>query len=207
MHIPPFDNDNKPIIDVENNIVPNIYFNIVKLSKDEEFSICLRDHEICIVPATGTIEVNIGGKTFENVGNRITDVWDGEPECVYIPCNQNSLIKCISKNCELFIAGAKYDKILEPFVVRSDDIDLIQYGSDDTKTHRKIKHLLGQKQSNKVGRLLVSELFTVGAGGWSGFPSHKHDTDRLPLETKHDETYNFRFKPNHGSALQLLQSE
>ena len=29
MHIPPFDNDNKPIIDIENNIVPNIYFNTV----------------------------------------------------------------------------------------------------------------------------------------------------------------------------------
>ena len=42
MHIPPFDNDNKPIIDIENNIVPNIYFNIVKLSKNEEFSICLK---------------------------------------------------------------------------------------------------------------------------------------------------------------------
>ena len=38
MHIPPFDNKNKPLIDIENNIVPNIYFNIVKLSKDEEFT-------------------------------------------------------------------------------------------------------------------------------------------------------------------------
>jgi 5-deoxy-glucuronate isomerase len=36
----------------------------------------------------------------------------------------------------------------------------------------------------------------VGQGGWSGFPSHKHDTDRLPDETRHDETYNFRFRPN-----------
>ena len=43
MHIPPFDNDNKPIIDIENNIVPNIYFNIVKLSQNEEFSICLKN--------------------------------------------------------------------------------------------------------------------------------------------------------------------
>ena len=41
-----------------------------------------------------------------------------------------------------------------------------------------------------VGRLLVSELFTVGSGGWSGFPSHKHDTDRIPDESRHDETYN-----------------
>ena len=45
------------------------------------------------------------------------------------------------------------------------------------------------------------------SGGWSGFPSHKHDTDRLPQETRHDETYNFRFKPNYGSGLQMLQRE
>ena len=151
--------------------------------------------------------MEISNKTFENIGNRKTDVWDGEPECIYIPCNQEAKIKCVSRNCELFLAGAKYDTILEPFVIRSNEIDLVQYGSDETKTHRKIKHLLGQNQSKKVGRLLVSELFTVGTGGWSGFPSHKHDTDRLPLETKHDEAYNFRFRPNHGSALQLLQAE
>ena len=99
------------------------------------------------------------------------------------------------------------DQVLDPFAVRADEIDLVQYGSDDTKTHRKIKHILGQKQHGKVGRLLVSELFTVGAGGWSGFPSHKHDTDRLPTETRHDETYNFRFKPNWGSGVQMLQRE
>jgi hypothetical protein len=72
-----------------------------------------------------------------------------------------------------------------------DELDLVQYGSDDTKTHRKIKHILGQKQNDRVGRLLVSRAVHRGAGGWSGFPSHKHDTDRLPDETRHDETYNF----------------
>ena len=110
---------------------------------------------------------------------------------------------CMSENAEVFIAGAKYDKVLIPFDVR--EYDLVQYGSDETKTHRKIKHILGQKQHDKVGRLLVSELYTVGAGGWSGFPSHKHDTNRIPKETRHDETYNFRFKPNWGSGLQMLQ--
>ena len=97
--------------------------------------------------------------------------------------------------------------MLDPFEVRAKDIDLVQYGSDETKTHRKIKHILGQRYHDRVGRLLVSELFTVGQGGWSGFPSHKHDTDRLPVETRHDETYNFRFRPNYGSGLQMLQRE
>jgi 5-deoxy-glucuronate isomerase len=66
---------------------------------------------------------------------------------------------------------------------------------------------VGQRHHGSVGRLLVSELYTVGQGGWSGFPSHKHDADRLPLETRHDETYNFRFRPPHGSGLQMLQRE
>ena len=41
----------------------------------------------------------------------------------------------------------------------------------------------------KILFTLCNELYTVGQGGWSGFPPHKHDSDRLPNETKHDETY------------------
>jgi 5-deoxy-glucuronate isomerase len=157
------------------------------------------------VPATGSVDVEVEGMTFARLGNRGADVWDGEPEGVYVPVGTKVTIICVSDETETFIAGAKYDKVLEPFDVR--EHDLVQYGSDDTKTHRKIKHIIGQKQRDKVGRLLVSELFTVGAGGWSGFPSHKHDTDRLPDESRHDETYNFRFRPNWGSGLQMLQRE
>jgi 5-deoxy-glucuronate isomerase len=207
MHKPPFDNKNMAIIEAGNSDVPLNYFNIVKLKKNEQFVSHVTGYETCLVPATGSIDINVGNKSFKNIGGRGTDVWDGEPECVYIPTGQECEIKCTSETTEIFIAGAKYDKVLVPFEVRNHELDLIQYGSDDTKTHRKIKHILGQKQAGRVGRLLVSELFTVGAGGWSGFPSHKHDTDRLPLETRHDETYNFRFRPNHGSGVQLLQTE
>ncbi len=205
MHIAPYDNRNSPIVDAENAAVPLNYFNIVKLTKGQAFEYQVPGYETCIVPATGTVDVEIEGVSFTQLGNRGADVWDGEPEGVYAPVGAKVTIVCTSEATETFIAGAKYDKVLEPFDVR--EPDLVQYGSDDTKTHRKIKHILGQKQHDKVGRLLVSELFTVGAGGWSGFPSHKHDTNRLPDETRHDETYNFRFRPNWGSGLQMLQRE
>ena len=205
MHIAPYDNKNRPIVDAENAAVPLNYFNIVKLTKGQAFEYQVPGYETCIVPATGTVDVEIEGVSFTKLGNRGADVWDGEPEGVYAPVGAKVTIVCTSEATETFIAGAKYDKVLEPFDVR--EPDLVQYGSDDTKTHRKIKHILGQKQHDKVGRLLVSELFTVGAGGWSGFPSHKHDTNRLPDETRHDETYNFRFRPNWGSGLQMLQRE
>ena len=205
MHIAPYDNRNQPIVDVDDTTVPLNYFNIVKLTKGQSFNYQVPGYETCIVPATGSLDIEVEGTRFSALGNRGVDVWDGEPEGVYIPSGAKATFTCASESAETFVARAKYEKVLAPFAVLKDDIDLVQYGSDDTKTHRKIKHILGQKQHDKVGRLLVSELFTVGAGGWSGFPSHKHDTNRLPDETRHDETYNFRFRPNHGSGLQMLQ--
>ncbi|MBX2881301.1 MAG: 5-deoxy-glucuronate isomerase [Granulosicoccus sp.] len=205
MHIAPYDNHNNPIVDVDNPTVPLNYFNIVKLNQDDVFEYQVKSYETCIAPATGTVDVFVEGVSFSALGNRGEDVWDGEPEGVYVPVGAKARLACVSESAEIFVAGARYDEVLEPFDVRADAIDLVQYGSDDTKTHRKIKHILGQKQHGKVGRLLVSELFTVGQGGWSGFPSHKHDTDRLPEESRHDETYNFRFRPKYGSGVQMLQ--
>ncbi len=207
MHIAPHNNQNRPIVDVDHDLVPLNYFNIVKLKEGEVFEYAVPGYETCIVPATGTVDVDVEGAVFKALGKRGADVWDGEPEGVYAPSGAKVRLTCVSDATETFIAGAKYDKVLQPFDVRTDEIDLVQYGSDDTKTHRKIKHILGANYHDKVGRLLVSELYTVGAGGWSGFPSHKHDTDRLPDETRHDETYNFRFRPNYGSGLQMLQRE
>jgi 5-deoxy-glucuronate isomerase len=207
MHIAPHDNQNKPIVDVNDELVPLNYFNIVKLKRGETFEYAVPGYETCIVPATGTVDVDVDGAVYPAVGGRCVDVWDGEPEGVYVPVGAKVRLTCTSDATEIFVAGAKYDRILEPFDVRADALDVVQYGSDDTKTHRKIKHILGAHHHDKVGRLLVSELYTVGQGGWSGFPSHKHDTDRLPDETRHDETYNFRFRPNYGSGLQMLQRE
>ena len=205
MHIAPFNNNNAPIVDVDDATVPLNYFNILKLKKGEAFEYQVPGYETCIVPATGSVDIEVEGMRFPALGNRGEDVWDGEPEGAYVPSSAKVTIVCVTDDTETFVAGAKYDKVLTPFDVRQHD--LVQYGSDDTKTHRKIKHILGQKQHEQVGRLLVSELFTVGQGGWSGFPSHKHDINRLPDETRHDETYNFRFKPKWGSGVQMLQRE
>lgn len=207
MHIAPFDNQNKPIVDADDPTVPLNYFNIVNLKKGEAFEYSVPGYETCIVPATGSVDVNVEGFKAHDLGGRVEDVWGGEPEGVYVPTAAKAEFVCTSDTAEIYIAGARYDKVLDAFAVRSDELDLVQYGSDDTKTHRKIKHILGTKYHDRVGRLLVSELFTVGQGGWSGFPAHKHDTDNLPHETRHDETYNFRFKPNHGSGVQILQRE
>jgi len=211
MHIPPYDNRNRPIVDVGDDAVPLAYFNIVRLRRGERFDSSVPGYETCLVPAHGTVDVEVraggaGGRLFEAIGSR-PSIWEGDPSAVYVPVGSSAQIICRSESAEVFVGGARFDEAYEPFEVRPASIDPIQYGSDETKTHRKIKHILGQKPPGTVGRLLVSELFTVGAGGWSGYPPHKHDTDRLPEESRHNEIYNFRFRPDNGFGLQLLQRD
>lgn len=205
MHVPPHDNANRPIVDADDARVPLVYYNVVRLAAGEAFDYRVAGYETCVVPATGTVDVHAGTR-FEEIGQRREDVWDGEPEGVYVPAGMDARIVARTE-AEVFVAGARHAETLEPFAVRADDLEVVQYGSDETKTHRRIVHVLGAGCHGRVGRLLVSELFTVGEGGWSGFPSHKHDTDRLPEESRHDECYGFRFKPSHGSGMQMMQRE
>jgi 5-deoxy-glucuronate isomerase len=53
----------------------------------------------------------------------------------------------------------------------------------------------------------VSELFTVGQGAGRAFPATSTTPTAFRDETRHDECYNFRFKPDYGSGLQMLQRE
>jgi 5-deoxy-glucuronate isomerase len=202
-HIPPFDNQNRAIVGADDGTTPLCYFNHVKLKRGERFSHQVSGYETMLVPATGSCDVTVAGECFSAVGKRV-HLWEGDPEGVYVPVGAQADIVCVSDSLDLMIGGGRFDQTLQPFDVRQGGIDKIQYGSDETKTHRKIKHILGQKNASRRGRLLVSELFTVGAGGWSGFPPHKHDTERGTQETLYQEVYQFRFNPDHGFGAQFV---
>jgi 5-deoxy-glucuronate isomerase len=206
-HIPPYDNQNRAIVDRDDATTPLCYFNHVRLKKGERFVHNVAGYETLLMPTVGTCDVQVGEHHFATIGKR-EHLWGGDPEAVYVPVGASAEITCVSDRLDLLIGGGRYDEVLQPFAVRQDDVDKIQYGSDDTKTHRKIKHILGQKNASLRGRLLVSELFTVGAGGWSGFPPHKHDTERVTdgaaHETEYQEVYQFRFNPDHGFGAQFV---
>lgn len=210
-HIPPFDNNNQAIIDVNDEVTPLCYFNQVVLEQEQSFQHNVPGYETVIVLAGGTCCITVSkdgeSQTFDNIGQR-KSVWDGNPEAVYVPLGYTAEITCVSEQADVMIAGGQFEASLTPFCVREENVDIVQYGSDETKTHRKIKHVLGQSNSEQRGRLLVSELFTVGAGGWSGFPPHKHDEDRIKQdgskETLYEEVYQFRFNPDFGFGAQFL---
>ena len=201
-HIVGYDNHNQPIVKENNQRVPLCYFNRIILKANEKYSYHLAKHESVAVLSYGTCDIFVDGEIFEKVGVR-DSLWNGKADAVYAPLDSKVEISAITDS-EIFVAGGIYEKKLTAFRIMPDDVQKIQYGSDDTKTHRKILHILGKNAEGKVGRLLVSELFTVGKGGWSGFPPHKHDTDRMPLENRFEEVYHFRFLPEKGFGAQFL---
>ena len=68
MHIPPQDNHNKPIIDIDDVRVPLNYFNILKLVEGQTFEYHVPGYETGIVPATGTVDVDVEGEIFAAIG-------------------------------------------------------------------------------------------------------------------------------------------
>ena len=107
MHIPPHDNQNRAIVDLNDAHVPLAYFNIVRLRAGSTFDYRTPGYETCVVPATGTVTVETTGETFAAIGQRGVDVWDGEPEGVYVPVGLPARLTCRSDHAEIFVAGER----------------------------------------------------------------------------------------------------
>ena len=66
---------------------------------------------------------------------------------------------------------------------------------------RTVHHILREKDSANV--LLAGETFNE-PGKWSSYPPHKHDQNRYPKETKLEEVYFFKVKPENKFGLMRL---
>lgn len=197
-----FSNNNQPIVDETNDTLSLVHFNIVRLQYDELFTQRLAKHESVLVVLSGTCRIEVEGTTFETVGQR-KDIWDGRADSVYVPVGGQAVVTALSKTCEIAIAGGIYDKTLEPFRIGPEDVDMVDVGSPETKTRRRIYHILGKNGDGRAGNLLVSELY-CDEGCWSGYPAHKHDEEKGEEESEFEELYHYHFRPQTGFGGQFI---
>ncbi|HWB46945.1 MAG TPA: 5-deoxy-glucuronate isomerase [Hyphomicrobiaceae bacterium] len=186
-----------------------IYFDVLRLARGEERVVDLPGFEVHLVPFTGTMDVEIDGTSFPGVGHRAS-IWDGHADSLYAGAGHPITLRAATDNLEVAVAGGVTDQRFEPFRVRPDQVRCVEVGSTETKSRRRICHLLGQNGAGRAGNLLVSELYAE-EGCWSGYPPHKHDTDRVEpdkamaqvVETDHEELYHFRYRPETGFGAQF----
>lgn len=189
------DNANKPILPGGAGAVPHVYFNLIRLKRGDGFSLSLPGYETAHVVQSGNVDITVDGETFADVGRR-QDIWSGLADSVYAGSGAQVAIRANSDRAQVAIAGGTFETKYAPFRVTPDEVDMVDVGSSETHSHRRIFHILGQNAAGRAGNLLISELY-CDDGNWSGFPPHKHDTEG-DGETAHEEVYHYRFRPENG---------
>jgi 5-deoxy-glucuronate isomerase len=150
---------------------------------------------------SGQAEVAAGDTSFQDVGRRAT-IWEGPADSVYCGTAARVTVRALRDGTEVAVAGAACTQPFAPFRITPEEVEMVEVGSHDTHSRRRIFHILGQNGAGRSGTLLVSELYG-DPGCWSGYPPHKHDTDRLPEETNHEEIYHYRYRPETGFGAQF----
>jgi len=199
-----YENNNKPIVDDSSVCLSISYFNIIKLKAGKNHEIFMDGYESVWVVMSGNCNISVDDILFKNIGKR-KNIWSGKAESVYVPIR--SKVKVVANtDVEIAVGGGKCEERHEPFFIGQDEVQMVDVGSSETKSHRQIFHILGQHHKDRCGRLLISELWAE-EGCWSGYPPHKHDTDNLPEETDFEEIYHYRFNPDNGFGGQYLMLE
>lgn len=195
------DNRNQPLVQLHDGALELSYFNRLQLRAGESHTLEVPGCELLCVVLSGQAGIGVGGTSFERVGRR-ANIWDGPADSVYCGTGTPVIVRALCDGTEIAVAGGVCGGSFAPFRITPEEVEMVEVGSAATHSRRRIFHILGQNAVGRAGNLLVSELYG-DAGCWSGYPPHKHDTDRLPEETHYEEIYHYRYRPETGFGAQF----
>jgi 5-deoxy-glucuronate isomerase len=196
-----FDNGNRPLAEPGSGPLSLVYFNLVRLQAGASHTFSVPDCETICVVLSGQADIAAGAQKFQHVGRR-ADVWSGPADSVYCGTSARVTLRALRDGTEIAVAGGRCSQPFAPFRISPEEVTVVEVGSRETHSRRRIFHVLGQNGADRAGNLLVSELH-ADDGCWSGYPPHKHDTERPPEETDFEEIYHYRFRPETGFGAQF----
>ncbi len=200
-HLRAHDNRNRPLIEPGGAGSVLCYFNLLRLSAGESHTLDVPSCELLCVVLSGRADIAACAQEFKNIGRRAT-LWEGQADSVYCGTCPRITVRAQRDGTEVAVAGGICHQPFAPFRIAPEEVEMVEVGSAETHSRRRIYHVLGQNGAGRAGNLLVSELY-VDAGCWSGYPPHKHDTERPPDETDFEEIYHYRFRPETGFGAQF----
>ena len=196
-----YDNRNQPIVDGRSDVLSLCYFNLLRLTQGEIYRQQIENFETVYVVLTGNCNMKVDGQAFTDIGQR-QDIWSGNADSVYVPPGGTVVLTANEDDTQLAVAGGRCDERFSSFRISPEDVDMVEVGSIETNSRRRIFHILGKNADGRAGNLLVSELY-ADKGCWSGYPPHKHDEERGNQESEFEEIYHYRFRPETGFGAQI----
>ena len=168
-----------------------ITFGMLMLKPGKSYKGNTGNKETAFIIVSGTCAVEAGGKLYKSVGNRKT-FFSGKASSVYMPPKTSYTITAVT-DLEVAIAAVPTNKGGEVTVVRPKDTIPAVYGVRNCQ--RKVNFLIYDQVN--ASRIIVGETFHA-SGGWSGYPPHKHDKNKLPIESANEEVYMIKSEPEEG---------
>ena len=176
-------------------------FGLLNLSDGQSWERALADQEAVLVVLSGRCDVAVGGTAWANIGGR-AEVFDGKPAVVYAP-PKSSLSVTGRGPVEVALCCSRAERGGEPKLISPDQVAVRTAGRG---TYRREIYDLATPDNLTAQRILVGETFNP-PGLWSSYPPHKHDTEDLPAESKLEEVYHFRLKPQQGFGFQRVYGD
>lgn len=177
----------------------HVGFEVFDLAAGSSVSRDTEDREACLVIVSGTVNVIAGGKSFFELGGRVSP-FDGNPTAVYVP-PRCTWMATARTQCELAVGYAPAKGALPVRLITPDQVSEEVRGTGTNQ--RYVRNVLAE--SDAAESLLVVEVITPG-GHWSSYPPHKHDTAG-PGETQLEEIYYHRLARRPGFAFQRVYTD
>lgn len=190
------------IIELNNEILPNIGFALLKLKKGEIYSSNTDLNEICLVILCGKWKFIIDKSEMEYLCER-KSVFNEKAYAFYIPPHTYFKIQALEEGNIAFCESNGNDKVKRKHVfITPNDVKEVSHGCKNFQ--RTAFEILTDKIDANM--LLVGETISE-PGNWSSFPPHKHDTANPPYETALEELYFFMFNPPGGFGIQRIYND
>jgi 5-deoxy-glucuronate isomerase len=199
------DNRNAPIVEPGRGDATLTYFNLLRLGSGGTVTLDVPRCELLCVVLSGRADIAACAQEFKNIGRR-ADIWDGPADSVYCGTCPRVTVRALRGGTEVAVAGAVCAQPFAPFRIPPEEVEIVEVGTRELHARRRVFHILGANGRGRAGCLHVSEVY-ADEGCWSGYPPHKHDTERPPAETDFEEVHHYRFRPESGFGAQFCYGE
>jgi 5-deoxy-glucuronate isomerase len=157
--------------------------------------------EACLVLVGGRADVTAGEQIWQDIGERAGPFEKKKPYSVYVPFHDRYRVTARSE-LELAVCTAPGGGEHHARLIGPDEVKASVRGKGTNV--RYVHDIL--PEGEPAHSLLVVEVVTPG-GHWSSYPSHKHDIDNLPEESRLEEVYYHRIDPPQGFAFQRVYTD
>lgn len=174
-----------------------VSMDVVRLSDGERLELGDDARELGIVFLSGeaVVHPNDGGAV--RVRSRPEPLADW-PHAVYVPAGKRVALQAVGR-LEAAVFGAPADRGEQVQIVYPHDLDILKIGEGNWQLEGTF--IIYDKVPSK--RLIVGETH-IPAGNWCSSPPHSHDKDEPGVQTRLEEIYYFRFRPDQGFGFQGL---